>query len=115
MTNVTKPPGIEATIEPTDWAPAGQPDDPDEIMAGIVDPARRGELYPLCRRLREVAPVHRNRPGVLSGAWTFTRFAEADVVFRNPRVVNDPQVIEEAFSHGDGTFTGIMRDVMLWQ
>ena len=38
------------------------------------------------------------------GAWMFTRFAETDVIFRNPSAVNDPQVVEEAFNHGDGSF-----------
>jgi cytochrome P450 len=113
-TKVTKVPGIPASLEPVDWDPPGLPDDPDEIMAWLVDPGRRGEVYPLYRRLREVAPVYRNRPELFHGAWTFTRFAETDVIFRNPRVVNDPQVIEEAFNHGDGSFTGVMRDVMLW-
>jgi hypothetical protein len=114
MTGTVKAPGITASLEPVDWNPPGLPDDPDEIVAWLVDPARRGEVYPLYRRLREVAPVHRNRPEMFHGAWTFTRFAETDVIFRNPRVVNDPQVIEDAFSHGDGSFTGVMRDVMLW-
>jgi len=45
----------------------------------------------------------------------FSRFAESDEAFRNARVVNDPRVVEEAFSHGDGAFRNVMRNVMLWQ
>jgi len=86
---VIKAPGIAASLEPVDWNPPGLPDDPDEIMGWLVDPVRRGELYPLYRRLREVAPVYKNRPELFHGAWTFTRFAETDVIFRNARVVND--------------------------
>jgi len=112
---VIKAPGIPASLEPVDWNPPGLPDDPDEIMGWLVDPVRRGELYPLYRRLREVAPVHRNRPELFHGAWTFTRFAETDIIFRSPRVVNDPQVVDEAFNHGDGAFHRVMKNVMIWQ
>jgi cytochrome P450 len=115
MTATVKAPGIEASFEPVDWNPPGLPDDPDEIVMWLADPARRGELYPLYHQLRRVAPVHRNRPEVFHGAWTFTRFAETDVVFRDPRAVNDPQVVDEAFSNGDGAFTSVMRNVMVWQ
>ena len=114
MTGITKAPGIPASLEAVDWNPPGLPDDPDEVIGALLDPARRGEVYPLYRRLRELAPVHRNPPEVFGGAWTFTRYAETDVIFRNPRVVNNPRVVDQAFSHGDGSFTGVMRDVMLW-
>jgi cytochrome P450 len=110
-----KAPGIEAGFEPVDWNPPGLPNDPDEIMLWLADPQRRGELYPLYHQLRRVAPVHRNRPEVFHGAWSFTRFAETDVIFRDPRAVNDPQVVDEAFSNGDGAFTSVMRNVMVWQ
>jgi len=112
---VIKAPGIAASLEPVDWNPPGLPDGPDEIMGWLVDPVRRGELYPLYRRLREVAPVYKNRPELFHGAWTFTRFAETDVIFRNARVVNDPQVVDEAFNHGDGAFHRVMKNVMIWQ
>ena len=52
-------------------------------MAWLVDPVRRGELYPLYHQLRRVAPVYKNRPEIFHGAWSFTRFAETDVVFRS--------------------------------
>lgn len=111
---IERAPGIPASLEPVDWNPPGLPDDPDEVVAALLDRDRRGEVYPLYRRLREVAPVHRLPPELFGGAWTFTRYAETDEIFRNPRVVNNPRVIEQAFSHGDGSFTGVMRDVMLW-
>jgi len=114
MEGAVKAPGIPASFEPVDWQPHGLPRDPDEIVAAIMDPLKRGELYPLYHQLRRVAPVHRNRPEMLHGGWTFARFAEADALFRNPRVVNDPAVIDEAFAHGDGSFTNVMRNVMAW-
>jgi cytochrome P450 len=84
-------------------------------MMWLVDGKKRGELYPLYAQLRRVAPVYENEPHMFHGAWTFTRFAETDAIFRNARVVNDPQVVEEAFNHGDGSFTDVMRNVMIWQ
>src|SRR5438309_1971778 len=99
MQGTVKAPGMAASFEPVDWKPAGLPTDPDEIVAWLVDPARRGELYPLYHQLRRVAPVHTNRPEMFHGALTITRFADADVLFRNARVVNDPQVVDDAFSH----------------
>jgi len=115
MHDAIKAPGIPASFEPVDWQPAGLPDDPDEIMAWLLDPSKRGELYPLYHQLRRVAPIHRNRPDVLHGGYTFTRFVDADPLFRNPRVVNDPAVVDEAFTHGDGRFTNVMRNVMIWR
>jgi cytochrome P450 len=115
MTASVKAPGIPASLEPVDWHPACLPDDPDEVLAWIVDRDRRGELYPLYRRLRELAPVFRSGPEPFHGAWTFTRFADSDVLFRNPRVVNDPAVVEQAFDHGDGSFKDVMANVMVWQ
>jgi cytochrome P450 len=115
MTATVKAPGIPASLEPVDWNPSGLPDDPDEVLAWIVDRDRRGELYPLYHQLRRVAPVHHSGPEPFHGAWAFTRFAESDVLFRDPRVVNDPAVVEMAFNNGDGSFKQVMADVMVWQ
>lgn len=115
MHDAIKAPGIPASYEPVDWNPKELPEDPDEIMAWMLDPLKRGELYPLYHQLRRVAPIHHNRPDVMHGGWTVTSFAEADELFRNPRVVNDPAVIEEAFTHGDGSFTNVMANAMIWR
>ncbi len=115
MAATVKAPGIPATFEPVDWNPPGLPTDPHEIMACIVDPERRGELYPLYHQLRRIAPVHQCRPELFHGAWIVTRFADADDFLKNPRVVNDPAVIDEAFTHGDGSWTDVMRNVLIWQ
>jgi pimeloyl-[acyl-carrier protein] synthase len=115
MAATVKAPGIPASYEPVDWNPPGLPTDPHEIMDWIVDPVRRGELYPLYHQLRRVAPQHKCRPELFHGAWIVTRFREADVMLKNPRVVNDPAVIDEAFTHGDGSWTDVMRNVLIWQ
>src|SRR3954464_3219498 len=54
MESAVKAPGIPATFEPVDWNPPGLPADPDEVIAWLIDPARRGELYPLYHQLRRV-------------------------------------------------------------
>ena len=115
MTSVTKEPGIPATFEPVDWNPPGLPTDPDEIVNRILDPRTRGELYPLYHQLRRVAPVFKSGPHTMHGAWIFSRFAEIDALFRNPRVVNDPKVLESAFNHGDGSFRSVMRGALSCQ
>lgn len=115
MSAIVKSPGIPASYESVDWSPEGLPTDPHEIMNSIVDPSRRGELYPLYAQLRRVAPVHRCKPELFHGAWILTRFGETDEFLKNPRVVNDPAVVEEAFNHGDGSFTDVMRNVLIWQ
>jgi len=110
-----KAPGVPASFEPVDWSPPGLPTDPDEVMAWIVDPVRRGELYPLYAQLRRVAPVYRCPPELFHGAWMITRFDDAEALLRDPRVVNDPAVVDEAFTHGDGSWTEVMRNVLIWQ
>ena len=115
MTEIPKEPGIPATFEPVEWNPPGLPTDPDEILRRILNPRQRGELYPLYHQLRRVAPVFKSGPGVMHDAWIFSSFAEIDPQFRNPRVVNDPKVLDSAFNHGDGAFTGVMRGALSWQ
>src|SRR5437879_12723991 len=115
MGSAVKAAGIPATFEPVDWNPPGLPSDPEEVIAWIVDASRRGELYPLYHQLRRLAPVHKTGEGPVHGAWVFTRCADTDGAFKNARVVNDPQVVDAAFGHGDGTFTDVMRNVMIWQ
>ncbi len=115
MPAAVKPPGIVASFEPVDWNPPGLSNDADELVAQILDPIGRGELYPLYHQLRRVAPIHRCRPPIFHGGIVASRFAESDVMFRDPRIVNDPKVVDEAFIKGDGSFTEIMRTVMVWQ
>jgi hypothetical protein len=66
MTTTTKAPGTPAGFDPIDWNPPGLPTDPDEIMMQLVDPTKRGELYPLYHQLRRVAPVYKNRPEIFT-------------------------------------------------
>lgn len=96
-------------------APAELPDDPEEVVASIFDPARRGELYPLYHRLRELAPVHRTEHPSLPGVWMLSRYADALAVYRDPRAVSDPAMAEH-FNHGGegGPFYQLLKRMMLF-
>ncbi len=113
-TDALRPSGLMATYEPVDWSPAGLPEDPDEVIDRLMDPRRRGEVYPLYHQLRRVAPVHKCRPEVLHGSWIVTRFADTDALMKSPDAVNDSRVADQAFNHGDGTFYNVMKNAMLF-
>lgn len=91
------------------------PEDPDEILAAVFDPARRGELYPHYHALRRRAPVHRSRHPNLRDVWVLTRFADALDVYRSSRAVSDPAMAEH-FNHGGqgGPFYRMLRQMMLF-
>src|SRR6185295_13179852 len=106
-------PGIPASL---DGVGGGMtvPDDPEELVACIFDPDRRGELYPLYHRLRHVAPVHRTDDPHMRGVWLVSRFDDAMAVYRNHRAVSDPATAEH-FNHGGkgGPFYQLLRQMML--
>jgi cytochrome P450 len=91
------------------------PDDPEEIVAALFDPARRGDLYPLYHRLRSVSPVHRTEHPALQGVWLVSRFADALDLYKNPTAVSDPATAEH-FNHGGmgGPFYLMLREMMLF-
>jgi cytochrome P450 len=91
------------------------PDDPEEVVAWIYDPARRGELYPLYHQLRRIAPVHRTSHPAMRDTWLVTRFADALDLYRDPRAVSDPATAEH-FNHGGegGPFYRMLRQMMLF-
>ncbi|OBB17674.1 hypothetical protein A5761_09985 [Mycolicibacterium setense] len=88
--------------------------DPDEVVATIMDPRRSGDLYPFYRQLREIAPVHHCPSDLLGGEWVLTRYNDVKKLLSNKTAVSDPSVVDAAFNHGDGTFTSVMRNVMVF-
>ncbi|MCE2392638.1 MAG: cytochrome P450 [Proteobacteria bacterium] len=107
--------GVTREIHPS-RPPAELPDDPEEIVARILDAERRGELYPLYHRLRSLAPAHSTQvAGLPPGCWMLTRFRYVDRVARSPAAVNDPRTAE-VFNHGGdgGAFYQLMRHAMLF-
>jgi cytochrome P450 len=104
--------GIEATFDPIDMD-TGLADDPDLLVAAIMEPDRRGELYPLYRQLRAISTLHRTSYSYLNGAWIITGFAEAEAVYRNPYAIEDPDSAE-VYNHSGGAFYETMRRMMLF-
>ena len=68
--------------------------DPEAVLQVILDPKRRGTLYPFLHRLRTLAPILRT--DVVSGApaWVFTRYADMREVLRHPGVRSDERGAE---------------------
>jgi cytochrome P450 len=62
---------------------------PEEALDVILDPERRGELYPYLRRLRQLEP--RLRSEALHGqpAWIITEHADATALLSNHALVSD--------------------------
>jgi pimeloyl-[acyl-carrier protein] synthase len=110
----TLSPGIVAQYVPQESADA-RSDDPETVVDAILDPSRRGELYPLYRRLRELAPVHHTTNERLHHTWVVTSFDESMAVFRSQSAVNDPATCE-IFNNGGsgGAFYQTMRAMMVF-
>jgi hypothetical protein len=66
--------------------------DPDELLGIILDPGRRGELYPWYHRLRDLAPVHRSDEFLTRRAWVLTRFEDVRAALRHPRMRSDDRI-----------------------
>ncbi len=105
---------LRATFAPVEWSTDGLPTDPDEIVRWIIDPVRRGELYPLYHQLRRTAPVHQCAPDIFGGAWVLTSFPDTHALVRDSAAVNDTAVVDSAFSGGDGAFYNVMKNAMLF-
>ena len=64
-----------------------------EVFAEILDPDRRGDLYPHYHRLRALAPIHEDETLLGRRAWVLTRFEDADQVLRDPDLHSDTSAI----------------------
>jgi len=69
-------------------------DDPQEILRIILDPARRGTLYPYLHRLRETAPILRTDQATGRPAWVLTRHADIRLALKHPDVRSDARGAE---------------------
>lgn len=75
----------------------------DAPIYNPLDPATHADPYPSYRRLRELAPVHRSPLGIL----VLSRFADIDVVLRDPRfghTMSDEVKLLKVM-HGPGSVT----------
>jgi cytochrome P450 len=107
-------PGITRLIHPEPPGPV--PEDPEELVACILDAERRGELYHLYAALRSLAPVHATASAALpEGCHVLTSHRAVDRVARSAAAVNDPATAE-VFKHGGagGAFYRMMANAMLF-
>lgn len=89
--------------------------DPDEILRAILDPERRGALYPWLHRLRDVAPVHRTEGLLVSRGFVLTRYDDIRAVLRHPQAFSDERAAD-IFDVGapGAAFTTMMRRQILY-
>ncbi|MGB0622030.1 MAG: cytochrome P450 [Myxococcota bacterium] len=93
----------------------GNENEAAETFAAILDPARRGALYPHYHRLRALAPIHEDEMLLGRRAWILTRFEEADAVLRDLRLHSDTSAIELFDTGASGrTFFEVMRKLLLY-
>jgi hypothetical protein len=82
-------------IDPArDVALASELRDPEAILGVILDPKRRGSLYPYLHRLREVEPILRTEQATGRPAWVLTRHADVREALRHPDVRSDERGVE---------------------
>lgn len=89
--------------------------DPDEILRALLDPARRGALYPWLHRLREVAPVHRTEGLLVPRGFVLSRYDDIRAVLRHPEAFSDERAAD-IFDVGEAgaAFTAMMRRQILY-
>ena len=77
-----------------DTALAAEMRNPEQVLEAILDPKRRGSLYPFLHRLRALAP--RLRTDMVSGkpAWVLTGYADVREALKHPDVRSDARGAE---------------------
>ena len=68
--------------------------DPEEVLALILDPGRRGTLYPFLHRLRELSPVHPTLQATGKPAWVLTRYDDVRAALKHPDVRSDHRGVD---------------------
>jgi len=77
-----------------DAAIAAGIEDPQEVLGLILDPKRRGTLYPYLHRLREIAPILQTDQATGRSAWVLTRHADIRQALKHPDVRSDARGAE---------------------
>ncbi|HZO08392.1 MAG TPA: cytochrome P450 [Myxococcota bacterium] len=89
--------------------------DPQAILAAILDPKRRGSLYPYLHRLREVEPVLRTEQATGRPAWVLTRHADVREALKHPDVRSDERGVEVFDVGPEGRcFVEMQRNTLLF-
>ena len=89
--------------------------DPAEILRAILDPERRGALYPWLHRLRQVAPVWQAEGLLGPRGWVLSRYEDVRAVLRHPNAFSDERNAD-IFDVGESgaAFTAMMRKQILY-
>lgn len=89
--------------------------DPAALFDVILDPRRRGELYPYLDRLREIESLHRTAALHGRPAWMISSFADALAVLSNKSLVSDARNAE-IFDTGPGgaRFYAMVKQLLLY-
>ncbi len=94
---------------------ASRLDDPEELLTLVLDPKRRGTLYPYLHRLRALSPVLRTEQVTGRPAWVVTRYAEVRDALKHPDVRSDARGTA-AFEVGPAgrVFVEMQRNTLLF-
>lgn len=98
-----------------DRAIAERLDDPEEVLTIVLDPKRRGSLYPYLHRLRSLAPILRTEQATGRPAWVLTGYDAVRSALKHPDVRSDERGTE-AFEVGpEGrAFVEMQRNTLLF-
>jgi len=90
-------------------------DDPDEVLAIILDPDRRGALYPYMHRLRSLAPIHETRQLRNDRAWVVSAYEHVNRLLRDRDLLSDVRSAEILSAGEAGAkFDKIMSRLLLF-
>ncbi len=78
----------------SDTALAASLGDPEEVLGLILDPKRRGSLYPFFHRLRELSPVHPTEQATGKPAWVLCRYDDVRHALKHPDVRSDHRGVD---------------------
>ena len=89
--------------------------DPDEVLGIILDPARRGSLYPFLHRLRSLAPLHPTGLFPNERAWVVTSYHEMDRLLRSSHLLSDARSAELlSVGEAGARFDAVMQRLLLF-
>lgn len=99
----------------SDTAIAAAMDDPEDVLGLILDPKRRGSLYPYFHRLRELSPVHPTEQATGKPAWVLTRYADVRNALKHPDMRSDHRGVDVFDSGPSGrAFYEMQLDTLLF-
>lgn len=87
----------------------------DEAFSIILDPDRRGALYPWLHRLRALEPVHRTERLPNDVAWVISRYAHVERLLRDREMLSDARSAQVLSAREAGNrFDRIMSRLLLF-